>query len=684
MMRRPFTRFQKRLLAFIVLSLLNIGLALVLVDRNIGNGLEAISFDFPFLFKEKPAPPGVVLVTIDETSHVDLNQPLNTAWDRGLHAELLNQLNEQGARLVMFDILFSGDHSADPEMEAAIRNFDGVILAGQLVESRSRQGITRKLFPPKREFRAAATGWGLVHLPADTDGIIRRFFADFETEFGLRNGFAAEGLTSLGKPFPEGPSFYINYYGPSPAIETVKFSHVLQEGGYPPGIFKDKIVLVGTMYSAGFPGEVRDSFETPFTGISRRLTAGVEIHATILANLLNGEFLQRLSMFREVLLISLIGILSALIGTFVRPSIGLPLCGGLAVLVSIAGVYTPLLALTWWAWTIPVMVLIPISTGLAVLQHYLLEFRGRQRFKKAFDSYISPKYSAELDSSEFTLKPGGRLRKNVTILFSDIAGFTDLTESLRDTPQVLSHLLTSYFDKTTDGILENEGVIHKFIGDAILASWRSMADDPRHAERAIQSAVGIQEVCRDPFEINAAELDLLAAPPNTKRRHLLKTRIGIHTGEVIVGNLGSHKRFDFSLLGDAVNFAARLESLNKQLGTQILISEDTMKWVYNPENFKTRYLGLFAVKGKKIPVGIYEVLGMGDRVISDRSVAFLEAFAAGQAAFTVRDWEQAIGQFSSEPLKEDLTASLYLNEISRLKKSPPGEDWTGFIRLDKK
>lgn len=246
--------------------------------------------------------------------------------------------------------------------------------------------------------------------------------------------------------------------------------------------------------------------------------------------------------------------------------------------------------------------------------------------------------------------------------------FSSLSEGLA--PEELIRLLNLYFSRLTAIILQYQGTLDKFIGDAIMAFWGAPLPLPRHAALACQAALAI----RQDLETAAADWQRLGFPP-------LKVRIGLHTGPVIVGNVGSRERFDYTVIGDTVNLASRLEGVNKLYGTQILLSEATCHQVR--DEFLVRELDLVRVKGRKQPVAIFELLG---RLEERPHYPWLDAFAAALAAYRAADWHRAAGLFQ-EVLREkpaDPPSCCFLQRLQHLSRQPPPAAWDGVYNLNSK
>jgi adenylate cyclase len=317
---------------------------------------------------------------------------------------------------------------------------------------------------------------------------------------------------------------------------------------------------------------------------------------------------------------------------------------------------------TWFAWVVPAAVQIPLGLAWAVSSQYLLESRRRKELRNAFGFYLSPQMADKIADSDFDLRPGGEIVE-ATVIFTDLEKFTTLSEDLD--PTEVSAILIAYFEQTTRCILEKRGTIIKYVGDAVMAAWGAPIDEPAHAICAAEAAC-----------------DLRALTEIEVRGRKLRTRVGINSGKVLAGNLGSSFRFDYTMIGDTTNFASRLESLNKYLGTQILISEAVREQL--EDKFLTRRLGTFRVAGKAHSVCIHELLGRGEADSAQR--AWIDAFEAGLDGFQAGKFSNSADLMNRAcQLRggSDGPAQFYLRRIAILQ----GQDlknWDGIIELSEK
>jgi adenylate cyclase len=395
---------------------------------------------------------------------------------------------------------------------------------------------------------------------------------------------------------------YISYASPPNSYLTVSYYQALEPDRYlPKEIFRGKIVIVGRTTTTTVEPEkgAADYFATPFlllASAKNRLMSGIEVHANMVHDLLAGEFVVRMGSAERAALVLLIGALAGLLQFRWRPFLSAVFtaaaCLGLAA--------AALVLFDRYGYWIPVFsFILPLGLSYAAFgaDAYLHAERKKQEIKRAFSHYLSPSVLEAVLADPDGLKLGG-VTVEATVLFSDIAGFTAISE--QNSPEVISRLLNRYMTAMTRTIMLHNGTIDKFIGDAIMAFWGAPLPDPEHAMNACRAAVEMRE---------------RLAPLNRELRgHGLPEvsfRIGINTGEVIAGNMGSEELFDYTVIGDTVNLASRLEGANKQFGTDILIS----RFVYDKvkDRVEARPLGKISVKGKAETVEVYALLAVIER-----------------------------------------------------------------------
>lgn len=648
--------------------------------------LARASFDFPQMCRSARRPDDACILFMDEDSSRELKQ--GEIYDRKIHAEVVRKLKEMGARAVFFDVVFVGDRDApdtpgDVMLAAELKDFGNAFIGGgiEVTTTTSEKGKANivKITPPKPVFRTAKIPWGLLsYKPMDSDYGIRAMYSGTETRPTL-SWLAAE---KLGAKLPTSAEErmklrWIHYYGPTGTFPNFSYFYVLNPNGFvdengvkgvgiPEGALKDKIVFIGGRTALAVLAAGKDDFRTPYTSLpGGHFSPGVEIHATILMNLLRNEWLERIPIETEKRLVFWFGFLFTILLMPRAPWVTLLSCVLAALgimLLAIKGVQE---WHVWGNWLAPAVVI----PALVVLANYLFEGRRRNAIIGAFGKYLSPEMAKQISTQDVDLKPGGKVVEG-TIMFTDLEGFTSLSEELDD-PARLSHILAAYFTQCTGHILELKGTIAKFIGDAVLAVWGAPLPDNQHVRNAVLSA----------WRLHKDSDILIDGKPLLVRGKKVRTRIGIHTGQVLAGNLGSEQRFDWTVIGDPVNLAARLESLNKHLGTSVLISDDAFQKM--GEGFTTRRLGAFIMKGKAAALVIHELLGeVGVDAVPD----WLPDFNAGVAAFEKGDIAATAAAFQKVIAARggtDGPARFYLDELER-RAAEPETPWDAEIELHEK
>ena len=642
------------------------------------DGVRRLSYDLPFALRGRISVPEAVIVYLDQESAKSLGQRVDAVWDRSLHTRLLNRLANDGAKAVYYDIVFaapSADPRVDEDFSAAIARNGHVILGSALDES-IEQGLYRETIdqPTPVLLKAAAASGLLIFKPIDPDYAVRRLYTgDSAMETA---SWAAARL--LGAPIAQDAANrsalrYLNFYGPSGSIPSVSFYQALQPDGVAPGFFKDKIVFIGGRPVVGALNLGRDEFANPYSRWGSLFMPGVEIHATEVLNLIRGDWLAPLRGGVEVSLILLCGLGVAFVGNFMRGTrvlwIGLAASG----FILVASVEMAWYQHVWWDWLVPAGIQIPLGIVWCFGVQYFEEARRRAELEKkraalrnAFSLYLSPHMADRIANSDFDLTPGGKL-VDATLVFTDCKGFTAMSEELND-PLKISQTLIAYFTETSKCVLDNDGTIIKYIGDSVMAAWGAPIEEEDHAYKAALAAYQMRE---------ASKIVVLGRS--------LTTRVGVATGPVLAGNLGSPYRFDYTLIGDTTNFASRLEGMNKIVNTSILISDATQKRLGG--RFITRLVGHFAPVGKSHGHPIHELLCPASDPAAETHRQWVPLFAEAIEAIKSGAFEQAKGLFRKtvwERGGEDGPSEFYLKKIAQLEKENALQEWTGVVKLTEK
>ncbi|MCL6621061.1 MAG: adenylate/guanylate cyclase domain-containing protein [Syntrophobacterales bacterium] len=557
---------------------------------------------------------------------------------------------------------------------AAVRRLEGSVRLPLL----AAEGVESNL----PELQAQAAGSGYFNMIPDADGGVRwlplviAYGGDFFAPLALvacQQFRGGEPLTLTLSPggveeIRLGPTtlpvdrfgrLLINYLGPPGTFPVVSAADLL-EGSVPPGRLADRLVLLGAT-AVG----IYDLRVTPFSA----LTPGVEIQATVVDNLLRGRFLGAPPGGR-LFLLGLIVTLGA------AGAACLPRLGAVAGFLGAAGlalgyVAANYLAFRSWGWQMevlyPLLEIGGVYIGVTV-QRFLAAERARSQLKQAFQSYVAPAVVEEIIRHPEKLKLGGE-RRELSILFCDIRGFTTLAETLE--PEELAAVLHDFLTPMSELIVQHGGTLDKYMGDAIMALFGAPLPQEDHALRACRAALAM-----------VAELTRLDRTWLSRGRPSLAVGIGINTGPVAVGNLGSDRLFDYTAVGDHVNLASRLEGLNKYYGTAILVSEFTAARV--KEAVVLQEVDLVRVKGKTRPLRIYEVLGSGPA--APECARFLAGYEEGLQLYRAGRFAEARAVWEAllplDPHNRHLKR--FLARVESCLRQPPGPGWDGVAEMTEK
>jgi adenylate cyclase len=622
-------------------------------------------------------------------------------WDRAVYAAILEKLMSAGAKVVMFDFVFASETEGDDVLAQALEKYkDRVVIGQMLADEETSAGKTKKLTTPNQRLLLPGTESvvGLVNIWPDDDDVVRRarYRTSLERESltistlapevrnylfkAVHDGSAPDNLMQItartaekyrGKistPSPDKKTF-INFQGPAGTYRAWPVENMFVDALWEKPPFKgglavsNKIVIVGPMAEI-----FHDVHNTPFGE-----TPGPEIQAQMLAAILQGEWLTETTEGANFLLALGCMVLALVI------CLGIPqaLMKGLFLVGStVALVVGCQLAFSYGNCVVVMMppLFCLVATGaFGIIFEYTLEQLERRRYRKLFGRYVSKNVAKMiLDDPRSVANSLLGVKKPVTTLFSDIRGFTTMTEKC-DAVQLVAQL-NEYFAEMV-GIIEelNEGTLQKFIGDAVMAAWgdthtHGVAED---AKRAVAAALAMRH----------GLVKLNEQWKNNPERLQLATGIGVNHGEVIYGTIGSKDRTELTVLGDGVNLAARLESATKQFHTDILVGEETEK--LTRENFVFRHVGAIAFKGKTKPVETFFLL-------SDRTVpppAWLARYHEAIRSYRSRKFVEAAAQFDAvrqELGGEDYLCEMYMTRCAAYEISPPPEKWDGSFTLSDK
>lgn len=644
---------------------------------DLGRNIHEASYDLPFRVRGIVHPTEAAIVYMDEKSHTDLNQPYNGQWNRSVHAQLINTLTALHAKGIVFDVVFTGpatNAQQDKDLIQAIKNNGHVILAADYHTGGEGTTQTEEFMlafdpPYKPLYRAAGGRIATDSVHTDDDEVIRKHLAtDPRNDMVSSLGWAA--ATMMDAPITRNFSnsmvpFYLDYYGPHGTIPGASFVNVLATNFYPTNLFQDKMVFVGANFLTKYSGQRKDEYPTPFSYYypDKPMMGGVEVQATAFLNFIRNERLFRLPVKVELPLIILCGLLIGFGLTMFRPVTASIAAVLLMAAAAAVNYFMFIHFYKWFAWEIVSLVQVPIAWAFSVIVNSVLLFVEKQKVEQSLALYLTPKLVKKFAKDPTLLKPGAK-KQLLTILFSDIASFTTISEGMDSDD--LAKAMNEYFQSAVhDCIHSTDGTVVKYIGDAIFAFWNAPDSQDDHGYRACEAALRFRE--QPTQHMNGSEL---------------VTRIGLHTGVANVGNFGSMTRVDYTALGENINLASRMEGLNKYLGTRLLITGETQS-IAGPKLI-TRYLGMFRLKGFEKAVQVYELMARVEQEAESRPLR--EKFAHALQIFATKKFDAAEAAFRAvlEIKPGDGPSKFYLEQIEELRGAELPPDWKGEITLKDK
>lgn len=663
------------------------------------------------LAKPSPATREIKLILIDQYSldWASSQLALSWPWPREVYGPLLDFCRRGGAKVIAFDMLYTEPSSylaADDVLfgEAIARSND-VVMALFMGEQAGQAtswpvGVTRpplvvehleaypQLAPvepgaalPVPAVASAATLLANVKDVPDADGVFRRvtplrmfdgvpvpllglgayLVAEASSPFVMRVDDTGLRIGARVVPLSDDGRALLRFRGPSGTHEAFTAAAVIQselllrEGGAPvidPEELRGAYVFVGV----SAPG-LKDARATPVSGDY----PGVELHATFLDNLLAQDFMREVPPGWLVAGTLVLAVAAALLILMSR-SVVTGLLGGALMLVIPVGAGLLLFPAGWWWPIVPQALAALVAVGVAEIVNYSTEGRQKRFIKGAFRHYLSGEVIEQMLRDPSQLKLGGEKRE-LTIFFSDLQGFSAISEKLG--PEALTALLNDYLTDMSDIIMAEGGTVDKYEGDAIIAFWNAPLAQADHAARACRAALRCQ---RKLAERRAEFL--------TRTGVDLFMRIGMHTGDVVVGNMGSHTRFNYTVLGDAANLASRLEGANKAFGTYLMISGDTWR-LAREAGFHAREMGRILVVGRKAPVPVFELRGLPDEPPPEGAAQWTMAMNA----IAARQWREAEDLFRA--FGDDSLAAKYLALCAEMNGNTE-KSWDGLWKLTEK
>ena len=731
--------FKKKTLPTLIRSAIGIGIGLIVILLTQGiffdkiailQNVDDLTIDLRYQNRYERTEPrnlkdngNVVIVSISDK---DLKaMPRAFPFPRNYYAHLIENLNAAGAAVIGLDITFDTPREGDTALAEVLQKYNNVVLATTVqtgsnsayAEVRSLKENYGNIF-----FDVNKRQIGLTNVLWDRDQVVRRYmpmmtaadnliptlgFACLDRYFKLppltRVKVEDQSFVLKDRVVPkfDGTSYMLNYYGPSKyptGFRYIDFSEVIDDSTFKTkdeidygadidafddatkSLIKNKIVLVGSVMA-----EERDYHNVPIPtveeGKKNYTMNGVEIHATAIQSVLDNNFITALDPAVEMALIVGLAFITFLgLWRFrqikVRHVWILEIASFLIVLLLVFGIFE----LALWLFANSSILMNIVNPSLAVVlayfgtafYQYLAEREQKAMIKGVFGHYLNPAVVNILVNEPEKAKLGGD-RRELSIFFSDIASFTTISEHFHKNPEGLVELLNEYLDEMTSIVLKYEGTLDKYEGDAVMAFWGAPLPQKDHALRTCYAALDMQK--------RLAELR-----PKWKKegKPELSARCGVNTGIVIVGNMGGKDRFDYTVIGDSVNLASRLEGANKQYQSQIMISDFTYSHVKG--KVITRELDLIQVKGKTEPVKVWELLGKAGMEMTENQKQALELYHEGLKLYRERMWEEAIAYFQqSFSLDEKCyVAQIYTQRASLYQINPPPDEWNGVFVMTTK
>ncbi len=669
--------------------------------------------------RAEPAAPSAVVVAIDEETFN--TRPFqgtpSLAWTREI-GRVLTSIVDGGAKVVGFDIVYPASieqseiQFGDEALGTRLRGFDREFLRALALGSRSGKVLLGEIQHRDRPVRPApaqriAVGQQrnirALNAYNDPDDVIRRLPLTFSVDGKPVPSMAVELVSrAAGAPLETGPdgimtlggyripsavpnTFTLNFAGGGDDIPTFSFADLhacaqKDDKEFFRKNFDGKIVLIGTLLDIEDRKITSKRFATGIEGaraarcalpakeaaaqFRNRTISGVYIHATGVNNLLRHNAVTELGIAGRGAVTVAFAALAAVVALMLAPAyavlafLGMMAAGTAAAMV----IFTQSLALPLVEPALAGVLALAATVGY----RFVLSDKEKRFIRKSFAYYLAPQVIDRLIESNKPPELGGEMR-NVTVYFSDIAGFSSFSETM--TPAELVGLMNEYLSAMSNIIESHGGFVDKYIGDAIVAVFGAPMDDPNHAHNAVSAAL----LC-------AKRLEELNGLSTSFQNRKLGQRIGLNSGEALVGNIGSQRRFNYTVMSDAVNLASRLEGANKYFGTTIMASETTVG--LTGEAFAWRELDEIRVKGRSKPVKIYELLEQAGQATADQ-VTSVAAYSEGLACWRNRDFAGAVKCFE-RAAAIDRPSALFLPRARALALNPPGPDWDSVCTLEDK
>jgi len=625
---------------------------------------EWAASDLAFKVRGPQVPhPDIVIIGVDEASLTALHQ---WPWPRSIHARLIRVLEKDPPKALIFDILFIEPFTTDAKGDAALVSAtqdNPWVIHSLFFEMQDDQIVSVRL--PFSKLLNAAAHVGSVNAMIDEDGTLRRAMPQMKVAGQTVSLLSVEAaslyqkmpLVELVQKLPLDPKgrLLVNFVGKDYSYPYLSYADILS-GKIPASYLKDKIVLVGASATGTF-----DHYPTP----TSKFMPGVEFHANVIDNILRWNQLRYAGIRWTYLAIA---IATVLCGVFLaRWSPGIGALGALISALGYAGFGQWLFVRRYIQIDFAGPLLTLLMGYLVILIYrFFTEEKEKRWVKAAFGQYVSHKVLDVLMEDPTKLRLGGD-RREMTVLFSDVAGFTSISERLD--PQELVGLLNQYLTAMTEVVFQFDGYLNKYMGDGIMAFWNAPVRQVNHAELACRCALRSRDRL---VELNK-DLEKRGLIP-------LKARIGLNTGVMVVGNMGSSQKSDYTVMGDNVNLGSRLEGANKAFGSSIMISEFTYQVVQ--DLFEVRFLDIMRVPGKAKPVKTYELLAEKGAITADWRNA-IPLYHQGIQLFADRSFQEAKNKFLDvlSIIPQDKPSEMYIQRAEMFLAHPPSAEWDGVFEL---
>lgn len=698
----------------VISAIVGVIAALFISTSPLGKVVELNALDIQFRIAQNTRIPdsNIVIVIIDQNSlqYFKRTAEISWPWPRDFYAMTTEYLARSGAKAIVYDFQFtepdqdrvnSVGAGNDSLFAESIKNAGNVYLASILTRQEeqdqpgdslvkfptdfsplrtSQQFSFDKSFSPLIQFQQTAKSIGIVNFVPDPDGVCRSIALQYSylgKDLYALSYNVYKDLYGATRPIDEmiqspyliywygkgGPDGVFKYYSIHSVIASAMKINEGMEPDIPVETFRDKIVMIGSNAPSLF-----DLKNTPFTYLEPY--PGVEIHATALSNFVNQHFIHQISL----IWIGLLTVLLAAVVSYVSnhfENIVVSTSGVLLLIILLFVVITQLFLrnLIWIQVVFPLFSMI-LTYVISIGWNFATEGRTKRQIQKIFGQFVNPHVVKQLSADPDRVELGGE-EVDASIMFSDIEGFTTISETKK--PKELVEFLNNYFSMANDIFFKHDGTIDKFIGDAVMVQFGIPLKNPNHRLLAVRAAYEFSQVV---YEMTRSAKE--------KGEPVFSTRIGINSGTMVVGYIGGRSKKEYTVIGDTVNLASRLEGVNKFYGTSLMISESTATDQVTDE-FLLREMDIMRVKGKRLPIKIFEVLCKKSEITEQR-LKLVQTFEAGLKLYREQHWNDAISLFRTAlNLNPDDTASvMYIKRCEEFKKNPPPADWDGVYDMKTK